>query len=185
MIIIQYGWLIPSGIGNRMLGRRVQEFMLHPPKSNQSTFGQMNFRSNDLLRNFFSVKWHFLSKVDSVKWPFSGKKSVIWPFDKMNFRSNRVRLNGDSVKWCFGQTTFGQTVFGQMVLRSNGLSVKWCSVERCSVKWCFGQMAFGLKNSVKWLFGKVIQNPFLTFFQKISGFFRKPLKRIQNKSRLE
>jgi hypothetical protein len=59
-----------------------------------------------------------------------------------------------SVKW-----TFGQTVFGQMVFRSNGLSVKCCSVKRWSVKWCFGQMAFGQKNSVKLLFGKVIQNP--------------------------
>jgi hypothetical protein len=64
-------------------------------------------------------------------------------------RSNGVRLNGDSVKWCFGQMAFGQTVFGQMVFRSNGLSVKWCSVKRCSVKWCFGEMAFGQKKSVK------------------------------------
>jgi hypothetical protein len=79
----------------------------------------MNFRSNDLLRNFFSVKWHILSKVDSVKWPFPEKKSVIWPFGKMNFRSNGVRSNG---------------------FRSNGVSVKWPfgqknSVKSFSVKW--------------------------------------------------
>jgi hypothetical protein len=76
------------------------------------TFGQMNFRSNDFVLNLFSVKWHFLSKVDSVKWPFS-EKMVIWPFGKMNFWSYGVRLNSDSVKW----------TFGQMVFRSNGLSV--------------------------------------------------------------
>jgi hypothetical protein len=106
------------------------------------SFDQINFRVNDLLRNFFSVKCHFLSTVDLVKWPFSEKKPVIWPFCKMKFWSNDVRLPGDSVKWTFGQTTFGQTVFGQMVFWSNDLSVKWCSV-----KWCFGQKAFGQKNS--------------------------------------
>jgi hypothetical protein len=104
----------------------------------------MNFRSNEFsvkrpFTQFFSVKWHFLSTVDSVKWPFSENKSVIWPFGKINFRSNGDRsngdrLNGDSVKWCFGQTAFdqtvfgqtvfGQTVFGQMVFRSNGVRSK-------------------------------------------------------------
>jgi hypothetical protein len=65
-----------------------------------------------------------------------------------------------SAKWLFSvKWTFGQTAFGQMAIRSNGHSVKWCSVKRCSVKLCFGQMAFGQKNSIKWLFGKVIQNP--------------------------
>jgi hypothetical protein len=72
------------------------------------TFGQMNFWSNDLVCNLFSVKWHFLSKKDD----FLKKKSVIQPFGKMKFRSNCVRLNGDSVEWTFGQMAFGQTVFG-------------------------------------------------------------------------
>jgi hypothetical protein len=83
------------------------------------TFGQMNFWSNDLVHNYFSVKWHFLSKVDSVKWQFSEKK-----IGHMNFRSYGVRLNGVSVEWTFGQMAFGQTVFGQIVFRSNGLTVK-------------------------------------------------------------
>jgi hypothetical protein len=115
----------------------------------EKAFGQMNFRSNDhlrsndLVRNFFSVKWHFLSKIDSVKWPFpEEKKTVIWPFDKMNFRSNGVRLNGDSVEWTFGQIAFGQIVFGQMVFRSNGLSVKIFRSNDFSVKWSRTQITF-------------------------------------------
>jgi hypothetical protein len=51
------------------------------------TFGQMNSRLNE-----FSVKWDFLLKVDSVKWPFSEKKN----------RSYDLPL-----KQTFGQMSFG------------------------------------------------------------------------------
>jgi hypothetical protein len=73
------------------------------------TFDQMNFGSNDLVRSFYSVKWHFLSKEDSV----------IWPFGKMNFRSNGIRSNGVrsnglSVKWPFGQKISVKWFFGKV-----------------------------------------------------------------------
>jgi hypothetical protein len=90
----------------------------------KTTFGQMNFRSNESLikrtcAQFFSVNWHYLSKVDSVKWPFSLKVHF-----KMNFRSNGVRFNGNSVEWTFGHG-----------VGSNGLSVKIFRWYDFSVKW--------------------------------------------------
>jgi hypothetical protein len=90
----------------------------------------MNFRSIEfsvkrLCAQFFSVKWHFLSKLDSVKRLFSEKKSTIWPFGKMNFRSNGVRSNDISVEW----------YFGQMVFRSDGVSINNFRWNDFSVKW--------------------------------------------------
>jgi hypothetical protein len=102
------------------------------------TIFSKSFRSNEL-----SVKWIFGQTTFCAI--FFRSNGI---FCRRLIRSNDHFLKKNrsydlSVKW-----TLGQTVFGQMVFRSNGLSVKWC----------FGQMAFGQKNSVKWLFGKVIQN---------------------------
>jgi hypothetical protein len=131
--------------------------------STESFFRKMvTFRSNDNFQKKLSVKWifnqttlcaiffgqmTFLSKVDSVKLPFSIKNR--WPFGKMNFRSNSVRWNGNLVKFTFCQIYFRSNGNRSNGVRSNGVSVKWC----------FEQIAFRSKISVKWFFGKVIQNP--------------------------
>jgi hypothetical protein len=69
----------------------------------------------------------------------SNDPSVKWPFSEKSFRSNEL-----SVKWFFGQTTLCAFFFRSNDFQKNELSVKW---------------PFGQKFSVRWFFGKVIQNP--------------------------
>jgi hypothetical protein len=79
----------------------------------------MNFQSNK-----FSVKRHFLSKVDSVKLLFFEKKIGHMTFWLNEFSVKWRSIDGDSVERTLGQMAFDQTVFGQMVFRSNDLFVK-------------------------------------------------------------
>jgi hypothetical protein len=161
-------WICPCVLFYWNMNSRSNDNISETTIFQKKTFGQMNFRSNDI-----PVKWtfgqmiifrnSFRSNEFSVKWPcvqyFFGqmtffvesrfgqmtifwKKSVIWPFGKMNFRSNGIRLNVDSVEWTFGQMAFGQTVLGRMVFRSNGLSVKKFRWNDFSVKWFYGMDHF-------------------------------------------
>jgi hypothetical protein len=57
---------------------------------------------------------------------------------KRSFDKNTIGQMTFSVQWTFGQTVFSQIVFGQPTFRWKGV---WS------------------KNSVKWFFGKMIQNP--------------------------
>jgi hypothetical protein len=123
----------------------------------EKAFDQINFRSNEFLRNFFRSNELFCQKYIQWNDHFLKNKLFIWPFGKNNFRLNGVWLNGDSVKWTFGQMAFSQTVFGQMMFRSNGLSVK-----KCSFKLCFGQKTFG-QIEIRW-----------NFFRKVSKRLFKP-----------
>jgi hypothetical protein len=79
---------------------------------------------------------------------FQKKLSVKWTFGQMNFWSNDHYLKKKSVVWPSGKMNF----------RSNGVRLHSISVKWYSVKWCAVKLPFGQKISVKWFFGKVIQN---------------------------
>jgi hypothetical protein len=69
------------------------------------TFGQINFCSKELVRNYFSVKWHFSEKKNrsfdlSVRFGYS----VEWAFGQGH------SVKRYSVKWCFVQWFFGKVI---------------------------------------------------------------------------
>jgi hypothetical protein len=133
------------------------------------TFSQMiifrkSFRSNEFsvkrpCAQFFSVKFHFLSKVDSAKWPFSEKK-----IGHMTYRQNELSVKRRSVKRRSGRINFQSNGIRSKGVRPNGVSIKW---------------PFGQKFSVKWFFGKVIQNPnWLSFWYVTPVLIKKKQNRF-------
>jgi hypothetical protein len=108
----------------------------------EKAFGQMNFRSNDLVRIFFSVKWLFFFESRfgqmTILWK---KRSVKWTFGWTAIRSNGVRSNDLSVK----------------KFRWNDFSVKWSrTVQYFSLKKSFRSKDF----SKKWPFGQMTEKTF-------------------------
>jgi hypothetical protein len=105
----------------------------------KKAFGQMNFRSNDQFSKKAFGQMNLRLNVISVIWLFFPIWfSVKWPFSKY-FRSN------DLINFVFGQMTyFGKMNFRSNGVRSNGVSVKWPFDQMV-----FGQTVFG-GVSVKW-----------------------------------